>query len=42
MTALQTFALETDRILTVEQRQHGLAKLQALIHEIESLISTRS
>lgn len=41
MHAFQTFVLEIDRMLIVEQRQHGLAKLQALIREIESLVTTQ-
>ncbi|MCH8039913.1 MAG: hypothetical protein IH977_06135 [Nitrospinae bacterium] len=39
-TALKSFVLEIEQIMTLEQREYGIQKLQHLIEEVESLAST--
>ncbi len=39
-TAFKSFFLEIDQIMTLEQREYGIQKLQQLIVEVESLAST--
>ncbi len=39
-TAFKSFVLEIEQIMTLEQREYGIQKLQELIEEVESLAST--